>query len=37
MSGHGFLRNSPPAGVTVGVAALPKGARAEVDAFLAVT
>jgi 2-iminobutanoate/2-iminopropanoate deaminase len=31
----GFFADSPPARVTVGVAALPKGARVEIDAIVA--
>lgn len=32
-----FFANDPPARVTVGVAALPKGASVEIDAIVAVT
>ena len=32
-----FFPDSPPARVTVGVAALPKGARVEIDALVAVS
>jgi 2-iminobutanoate/2-iminopropanoate deaminase len=31
----GFFADSPPARITVGVAALPKGARVEIDAIVA--
>jgi 2-iminobutanoate/2-iminopropanoate deaminase len=32
-----FFPDSPPARVTVGVAALPRGARVEIDALVAVS
>ena len=32
---YGVLRGEPPARVTVGVAALPRGAQVEIDAIVA--